>query len=179
MLRAIWELFYVYLSRRKGSDQPGMGHTDSLLYSFIFPKAFFLPESSPRAFIWRYVIAASFSSLGPDCSLPSVFSTLSSFPACHMHVQPRFSLHHLESSAEVQAVAAVVACHLLYTALGLSPPSTYGSTPALPCCLCKCWTRRQTHTNPQLSTSWRADFWNFPFENLHFWGLSVLSPAYQ
>lgn len=29
-----------------------------------------------------------------------------------------------------------------------------------------------------LAQSWRADFWNFPPDNLHFWGLSVLSPAY-
>lgn len=30
-----------------------------------------------------------------------------------------------------------------------------------------------------LAQSWRGDFWKFLPENLHFWGLSVLSPAYQ
>lgn len=30
-----------------------------------------------------------------------------------------------------------------------------------------------------LAQSWRAHFWNFPRENLHIWGLSALSPAYQ
>lgn len=48
----------------------------------------------------------------------------------------------------------------------------------LPCCLCKCWTRRHT-LMLSLAQSWKVDFWNFPPENLHFWGLSVLSPAYQ
>lgn len=59
----------------------------------------------------------------------------------------------------------------------LTPSATCGSTPAWPCCLCKCWTGRQPHTNPQLSTELQSRSLEFPPDNLHFWGLSVLSPA--
>lgn len=49
--------------------------------SFISSNTFFPPESSPRAFIWRSVTAASLSSLGPAPRLQSLGS-LPSLPAC-------------------------------------------------------------------------------------------------
>lgn len=97
----------------------------------------------------------------PPLSFPP--PSLPSQPA-HMHVQPQFSLHHLESSEEALGGSGgggpsdAAACCWLPSALFAL---ICGSTPALPCCLCKCWTWRQTHTNPQLSTELESGFLEF------------------
>lgn len=125
----------------------------------------------------QLLLSRSCSQIAVSWQPPSVFPTRSSLPAARMHVQPWFSLHHLESSEDALGggdrggPSGAATCCLP----ALSLPSTCGSTSALPCCLCKCRTRRQTHTNLQLSQSWRVDFWNFPPENLHFWGFSSVS----
>lgn len=72
-----------------------------------------------------------------------------------------------------------------------SPALHRGSTPPLPCCLCTCWTRRQTHTNPQLSTELERGFLEISTRESPFLGficsvsglpvrhLTVPSPAFQ
>lgn len=121
------------------------------------------PESSPRALIWRPVTAASLPSLGPaprlqsPGSLPSGFSTLRppSLSTCMCSLG--FCSITLKVLRRPWVAVTTVAHQMLpHAAPALPLPSTCGSTPALPCCLCKCWTRRQTHTNPQLS---RAGEW--------------------
>lgn len=153
MLCAVQDLFYVYLSCRKGSDQSGMG-TQTACFVLSFPPtlSFLLSPVQGLSFIWRSVTAASLSSLAllPDFSLLAASPWFSSPSApsqpARMHVQPWFSLHHLERSAVAlggggrSGPSDAAAC----CPLALSLPSTCGSTPALPCCLCKCWTRRQT-----------------------------------
>lgn len=74
-------------------------------------------------------------------------------PSCRAHVQPWFPLRRLGGSEAARGgsghggLSAAACCPRPAPSL----PSTRGSTPALPCCPCKCWTRRQTHTNPRLS----------------------------
>lgn len=99
-------------------------------------------------------------------------------PSARMHVQPWFSLHHLDRAEAAWVVAAVVA----QQTLPLAAPS-----PLLALCLWKhiCFALlpvqmldKETDTLIlSLAQSWRANFWNFPPENLHCWSLSVLSPA--
>lgn len=145
---------------------PAWAHRQPAL--FISSSTFFPPESSPRPFILRCVTAASFS-LGPaprwrsPGSLPSVFLHplfLPSLPACMCTLGLR-SIALKALKRPWVAGAAAVRSMLPFAAASPSSNSAFGSTPALPCCLCKCWTRRHTHTRPQLSTELERPFLEF------------------
>lgn len=111
MLRAVWELFYVYLSCRKGSDQPGVG-TQAACFVLSFPPTLSFLLSPVQGLLFCAVTAASFASLGPaprsvswrpplglppprpPCPAPAPRLPK---PAC-MHFQLWVLIHHLESS---------------------------------------------------------------------------------
>lgn len=124
----------------------------------------------------RCVTAASFSSPGPAPRLqpPCSVSALSIFPACCVHVRHGRLLHHWKLLQRPWAVVARLTCCVPPVASLLS---TCGSTPAF-FAVCANVDQGDRHTLTS-AQSWRADFWNVLFENYHFWGMSVLSPAYQ
>lgn len=141
------------------------------------------PQSGPRAFILCSVTAASLSSLGPAPRLQSPGSV----PSVCLHPPLPPSLPTCMCSLGFRSITLKVEVALggggpseaapAAPAPAPPPSSACGSTPAWPCCLCKCRTGTQPHTNPQLSTELESRSLEFPPDNLHFWGLSVLSPA--
>lgn len=70
---------------------------------------------------------------------------------------------------------AVVARQMLLLAAGSPALSSPSSVEAHLLCLAACANVGRGDRLTlilSLAQSWRADFWNFPSENLHFWGLS-------
>lgn len=156
MLHAVRELFYVCLSCRKGSDCPVRAQRLPALRFHSLPHS--PPASSPRAFTGRCHCCR----LIPwPCSPTAV---------CW---QPPLGFRRAPPSPHACAALALAPSPRKVggpgwrwpwwpsEAAACCPASSAphrGSTPPLPCCLCTCWTRRQTHTNPQLSTELESGF---------------------
>nr|KAF6416269.1 hypothetical protein HJG59_009525 [Molossus molossus] len=137
------------------------GHRDGQLCAFISSDT--PPASSPRAFTGRChccrLILWPCSPTAVSWRPPRGF--LHAPQPARMRVQPWPSLHHLGSSGEARAAVAAVAGR------GCRPR---GSTPPSLCCLRPCRTRRQTHTNPQLSTELESGFLEFSAQESPFLG---------
>lgn len=154
------------------------GHRDCRLCAFIPSHTLLL---RPVRGLLLGAVTAAGSSPGPAPrlrsagSLPSGFAAL---PPARMRVQPWRSLHHLGRSEARGGGGRGGRQRLPRAARPLPPPTVEAHLLCLAACAHVGQGDRLTLIL-SLAQSWRVDFWKFPPENLHFWGLSVLSPAYQ